>query len=116
MRAREEAMRLENAETVEDLDTPVFAVPEAAPLEAFIAPAAPVVQLVAAPTFDRMKGLGIRKSVYKGRVTDMKKLAAAVVAGTAPESFLTPNQPAINARVKSDGRDFKVPGIELYEE
>lgn len=116
IRAREEAMRLENATTMEDLETPVFAVPEVAPVEAFIAPAAPVVRLVAPPTFDRVKGLGIRKAAYKGRVVDMRRLAAAVAAGTAPESFLMANQVAINARVKSDGRDFSVPGIELYEE
>jgi len=116
IRAREEAERIANATTDEDLDVPVFQVPELPPVEAFIAPPAPIAATIAAPTFERVKGLGIQKPKLKARLTDMRKLAKAVAESVAPMTFIEANLTIINRRVAADGKDFSMPGLELYEE
>jgi hypothetical protein len=114
IRAREEAERLATATTFEDLDTPVFAVPELPPVEAFIAPPAPIAATIAAPTFDRTKGLGIR-TTWECRVTSVRQLAKAVADGTVPESYMTPNNVALNARARSDKNEMRIPGCVAVE-
>ena len=48
------------------------------------------------------------------RVTDIKKLCAAVVAGTAPETFVMPVDAAIKLAIKGPKGKREIPGLEIY--
>lgn len=117
LRQKDEALRLERAAEAERnggdvdaaLNTPVIEVPEVAPIEAYVAPPAPVAPVVAAPTFEAAKGLGIRRT-WGAEVFNLKMLCAAVATGEVPESYVQPNLVALNARARSDQSMFKVPG------
>lgn len=120
VRARDEEIRLEMALNAPEelqaaiLAAPVLQIPAVASLDAYIAPAAPMVHQIIAPTFDRAKGLGIRTTVDV-RVTNIKLLAAAVADGRMPESFVEANLVALRGRARSDGSAFSVPGVERIE-
>lgn len=93
------------------LAQPVREIAEVLELEAYIDPtpvyAAPV---VAAPTYDRMKGLNIREN-WSARVDSVKELARAVADGRIPETYITPNMTALNARARSDKKLLNIPGV-----
>jgi hypothetical protein len=63
-------------------------------------------------------------SVGKGRwtyeITDLKKLAAAVGKGKAPDTFVTPNRKMIMAQCHADvevlGKPREVPGVRFYRD
>ncbi len=118
LRQKDEALRLERAAEAERnggdvdaaLNTPVIEVPEVAPVEAYVAPPAPVAPVVAAPTFEAAKGLGIRRT-WGAEVFNLKMLCAAVATGEVPESYVQPNPVALNARARSDQSMMKVPGV-----
>ncbi len=97
------------------LETPVIDVPEVAPVEAYMEPAAMVIPQVAAPTYERAKGLGI-STRWGARVFSIKDLCRAVADGKAPENFVLPNMPALNARAKSDQTGMNVPGVRAVKE
>lgn len=117
-RAKDEALRLERAAEAERtggdveaaLDTPVIEVPDVAPIEAYMAPAAPVAPTVAAPTFEAAAGLGIRRT-WGAEVFSIRLLCAAVANGEVPESYVQPNIVALNTRARSDQSMMKVPGV-----
>ncbi len=118
LRLKDEALRLERAAEAERtggdvdaaLNTPVIEVPEVAPIEAYIAPPAPVAPVVAAPTFEAAKGLGIRQT-WGAEVTSIRLLCAAVANGEVPEFYIQANLVALNARARSDQSMMKVPGV-----
>ena len=118
--ARDEEIRLEMALNAPEelqaaiLAAPVLQIPVVAPLDAYIAPAAPVQHIIIAPTFDRAKGLGIRKTVDV-RIINIKLLCAAVADGRMPESFVEASLIALRGRARSDGSAFSVPGVERVE-
>ena len=127
LRKLDEELRLQRAAELEAtgaskatvevaLETPVFA-PEAVPdVQAFMpAPALVMAPTIAAPTFERVKGLGVRKPTYKARVTNARLLARAVADGSVPESYISANDSVLNARAKADGMNMRVPGVEVYE-
>ncbi len=91
------AMAEESGATEEEVaaivDTPVTAV-------------APVV----APTYQKASGISTREN-WKARVTDIKKLCAAVAKGTVPPTYVLPNESVLNARAKADRGTMNVPGV-----
>lgn len=91
------------------LDIPVIDVPTVPAVEEFMEPAAYIVPQVAAPTYDRMKGLGIPER-WEAEITDMKKLCAAIGRGEVPEHYVAPT-PALNSRVRSDKSLTNIPGV-----
>ncbi|NBW10803.1 MAG: hypothetical protein EBR82_22525 [Caulobacteraceae bacterium] len=114
IRAREEAERLANATTEADLETPVFEVPELPPVEAFIAPPTIAPAPIAAPTFERTKGLGIR-TTWECRVLSVKELCRAVAEGKIPDTYVLPNMVALNGRARTDKRAMSIPGCVAVE-
>lgn len=77
---------------------------------------APVVVVAAPvePTYDRRPGL-TRKLLWAARVTDLKKLCAAIGKGLAPTNFVVPNQTALNKRAQSDQSTMNIPGVVAYD-
>lgn len=118
LRKKDEALRIEAAAEAERnggnveaaLDTPVIDVPQVAELEAYIAPPTPVSVAVAAPTFEPVKGLGLR-TVWSAQVFSIKQLCAAVANGEVPETYISPNMTALNGRARSDKQMMKIPGV-----
>lgn len=66
------------------------------------------------PTYERRPGL-TRSLSWKGKVTDIKKLCAAIGKGIAPTNFVEPNQTAINSRANSDRSTMNIPGVIAYD-
>lgn len=101
-RLRIAAMAEESGATEEEVnaivDTPVTAV--APPVER---------------TYLKSSGISSREN-YKARVTDMKKLCAAIAKGTVPATYVQPNQSALDARAKADKLTMNVPGVQPYNE
>lgn len=95
------------------LSQPVFAVPEVAPVEMYMEPAAYTPPVIVAPTFDRQKGLGIRDT-WEAQVTNMRLLARAVADGTIPESYIEIT-PALKARVRADKQLTNIPGVRAVQ-
>lgn len=89
------------------LDTPVL---DVAPVEAYMEPAAYVAPVVAAPTYQRMVGTGIRE-VWGCRIVNMKQLCAAIGRGEVPENYVT-GTTALNDRARADKGMLKIPGVE----
>lgn len=118
--ARDEEIRLQMALNAPEelqaaiLATPVLQIPVVPDIEAYTAQGVPGVHQIVLPTFERAKGLGIRKTVSV-RVTNIKLLAAAVGRGDMPESFVEANLVALRSRAVSDGPAFNVPGVERIE-
>ena len=108
MDAQSSGATMEEVEKI--LDQPVIEVPEVAPIEAYMEPAAYVPPPVAAPTFDKMKGLGIRET-WSAQVFSIKDLCRAVADGVVPEAYVTPNSTALNGRARSDKQFLKIPGV-----
>jgi len=118
-RQREEEQRLAAAVQAEELGAsadvvesvmaaPLRHVEEAPPVEALMRPVeAPV---VAAPTFQRQTGLGIRET-WKAEVKDIKALCRAVADGRVPDTYVTANMTALNSRARSDKQAMQVPGV-----
>jgi hypothetical protein len=78
------------------------------------APILAVAQPVA-PTYQKAAGISNREN-YKARVTDIKKLCAAVAKGLVPVSYVEPNMTALNARAKADKLTMNVPGVVAYND
>ena len=101
-RLRVATMAEESGATAEEVnaivDTPVTAV-------------APPVQ----PTYQKASGIGSREN-WKARVTDMKKLCAAIAKGTLPVTYVLPNQSALDARAKADKGTLNIPGVVPYND
>lgn len=96
------------------LETPVFTVPEVAPVEMYMEPAGPSAPVIVAPTFEKAK-IGIRESNWKVKSVNMKLLALAVANGTVPENYLAIT-PALNAVVRATKNLTNIPGIEVGQE
>ena len=101
-RLRIATMAEESGATAEEVnaivDTPVTAV------------APPV-----APTYQKASGIGTREN-WKARVTDIKKLCAAVAKGTVPPTYVLPNESVLNARAKADKGTLNIPGVVPYND
>ncbi len=101
-RLRIAAMAEESGATEEEVnaivDTPVTAV------------APPV-----APTYQKAAGISTREN-YKARVTDMRRLCAAIAKGVVPVTYVLPNQSALDARAKADKLTMNVPGVQPYND
>ncbi len=105
-----EAAGASAGELMEIINTPVVTVPEVAPIEAYIEPPAYVAPVVAAPTYARVVGTGIRET-WGCRITDMKLLCAAIGRGEVPENYVT-GTTALNDRARADKSALKIPGVE----
>lgn len=79
--------------------------------------AAPMVVVAppVAPTYQRAAGVSTREN-WKCRVTDMKKLCAAIGKGQVPVNYVLPNEPALNARAKADKATLNIPGVVSYND
>jgi hypothetical protein len=101
-RLRLATMAEESGATAEEVnaivDTPVTAV------------APPV-----APTYQKASGIGTREN-WKAKVTDLKKLCAAIAKGTVPITYVLPNESVLNARAKADKSTLNIPGVVAYNE
>jgi len=67
------------------------------------------------PTYQKAAGVSTREN-WKAKVTDIKKLCAAVAKGTVPITYVLPNDSALNARAKSDKGTLNIPGVLAYNE
>lgn len=68
----------------------------------------------AAPPMHRIDKRVYTRDVWKGEVTDMKKLIAAAASGKASPTLLMANQTAINALAKSLRDTMDIPGLRAY--
>ena len=59
-------------------------------------------------------GSTVRKT-WKGEVTDFTALVKAVADGTAPLSFLQPNQSELDAHARMTKAESTIPGYRAYE-
>lgn len=108
-RLAEEEERLRIATMAEDsgaTDEEVNAIVDA-PI-AVVAPPLP-------PTYQKQSGVSSREN-WKVRVTDMKKLCAAIAKGTVPVTYVLPNEQALNARAKADKNTMNIPGVVPYND
>lgn len=67
------------------------------------------------PAFDRASGVSTRSN-WKARVTDLKKLCAAIGKGQVPVTYVLPNQQALDARAKADKSTMNVPGVVPWDD
>lgn len=84
----------------------------AAPEEVTAVLSAPaiVAPIVAAPTFDRVKGLGIRET-WSAQVFSIRELCRAVADGKVPEVYVSANMTALNSRARTDKKLMQIPGV-----
>ncbi len=68
-----------------------------------------------APTYQKASGIGTREN-WKAKVTDIKKLCAAVAKGTVPPTYVLPNESVLNARAKADRGTLNIPGVVPYND
>lgn len=73
---------------------------------------APVVAVAppVAMTYQKASGMSTREN-WKARVTDMKKLCAAIGKGQVPITYVLPNESVLNARAKADRNTLNIPGV-----
>lgn len=75
---------------------------------------APVV--VVRPSMPKVQGIAYRSTWKAAPEIDVRKLAAAVAAGTVPVTFLTPNLTAINQYARATEGAQPVAGVRFYED
>lgn len=75
---------------------------------------APIV--VVARAMPKVAGVTYRDAFKAHSNVDVKALAAAVAAGTAPVAFLVPNMTAINQFARATQGEQSVPGIRFYND
>lgn len=75
---------------------------------------APVVSV--ARMVPKVEGVSYRSTFKAHPTIDVKALAGAVAAGTAPVSFLIPNMTAINQFARATQGGQPVPGVKFYED
>jgi hypothetical protein len=71
------------------------------------------------PTFQTLanrSGAGTRKSPWKARITDMDKLWEAAIKDPRYREYFIPDQKALDAKARSMGAMFSIPGVEAYQE
>jgi hypothetical protein len=68
-----------------------------------------------ASTYAKAAGVSTREN-WKAKVTDLKKLCAAVGKGQVPLSYVIPNEAALNARAKADKATLNIPGVVAYND
>lgn len=117
-RQRQAQLKAEEDARVEAAKQAEFAEMAGASAQEVEAIASAPIAVVAAPveaTYERRVGATPRKLSWKGRVTDMKKLCAAIGKGQAPVTFVEPNESAINSRANSDRNTMNIPGVVAYD-
>ena len=79
---------------------------------------APVVVVAASvePTYQRAAGISKARDNWKAKVTDMKKLCAAVAKGLVPADYVLPNESALNDRAMADKNTLNIPGVVPYND
>ena len=121
-RIREELQRkaqkeAEEKESAARAAQAAFAEEEGALEEAEAIASAPLVA-VAEPvpeTYQRVSGISKREN-WKARVTDLKKLCAAIAKGQVPVNYVLPNEAVLNARARADKLTMNVPGVQAYND
>lgn len=78
--------------------------------DVYVEPTPYVPPPIAAPTYEKVAGLGITRR-WSAEVTDIKKLCRAVADGVVPESYVLPNMPALNQRAQADKQALVLPGV-----
>lgn len=113
-RREEEAAAIRKAEEEAALNAAIAAgaddVAPLPPVGAYIEPAPYIPPPVAAPTYEKVTGLGITRR-WSAEVFDIKKLCRAVADGVVPESYVLPNQVALNQRATADKQSMVIPGV-----
>lgn len=67
------------------------------------------------PTYAKASGISSREN-WKARVTDLKKLCAAIGKGQVPITYVLPNESVLNARAKADKQTLNVPGVVAFND
>lgn len=114
-KAQEEA---EERERQERLAAAVMAEDSGASVEEVEAiTAAPVIVVAppVEPTYQKVSGVS-RRANWKCKVTDLKKLCAAIGRGQVPTEYVIPNESALNARAKADKGTLNIPGCVAYDD
>lgn len=84
-------------------------------MQAVLAQPVIAVAIPVAPTYERAAGVSVAKT-YRAEVVDVRKLAAAVGAGTWPTNLIEPNQPALNAMARASKGSIEIPGVRFVED
>lgn len=117
-RREEEAAAIRKAEEEAALNAAIAAgdddIAPLPPVEAYIEPALYIPPPIAAPTYEKVTGLGITRR-WGAEVTDIKKLCRAVADGVVPESYVLPNQVALNQRAAADKNSLLIPGVRAIQ-
>ncbi len=111
-RDRAEAERAEREAQAAALD----AIDAGATIEEVEAIAVPIPMAVSAPPVQRAAGVSKPIPRYSCELTSLKELAAAVVAGTQPETYIMANLPLLNSQARNLKTLFSVPGCRLKTE
>ncbi len=112
------AKLVEEREARERAAQAAFAEEEGAPpaeIEAIVSAPSIAVAEPVAETYQKVTGISKREN-WKARVTDLKKLAAAVAKGQVPANYILPNEQVLNARAKADKQTMSVPGVVPYND
>ncbi len=85
-------------------------VEEPLPVEAFLEPAPYTPPVIAAPTFEKAKGLHLTRP-WSAEVTDIRLLARAVADGTVSPDTIMGNQVVLNGLARSLKQTMNLPGV-----
>ncbi len=77
--------------------------------EVFVEPAPIEAPVIAAPTYEPVKGLGIKRT-WAARVDNMRELCAAIGRGEVSTTYVAATA-ALNERARADKGELKIPGV-----
>lgn len=114
-KAEEEARKAEEEERLRVASLAEESGATAEEVDAIVDAPVTVVAPPVAPTYQKASGISTREN-WKARVTDIKKLCAAIAKGTVPITYVVPNESVLNARAKADKGTLNIPGVVAYND
>lgn len=114
-KAQEEAERLEREQREAEALQAIDAGMDEDQVDAMLSAPAVAVAPVLAPTYQKAAGVSMRDN-WRARVIDLRKLCAAVAKGLVAETYVLPNESALNKRAQAEKFTMNIPGVMAHNE
>jgi len=114
-KAREAAAKIEEEFRLEQAVAAQEAGADEATVDQILATPIRIPVPVAAPTFERAKGVGTQQR-WKAEVIDLRALCREIAEGRLPEEYVIPNMTALNARARAEKQAMSIPGVRAVPE